>query len=77
MPKEQCITDTHQARVVEDILENWDVLSQANKFHAILATNSIAEAIDYYRRLKVAKPDQNITLLTLMLIMMAAAVGHI
>ena len=63
VPKEQYITDTHQARVVEDILENWDVLSQANKFHAILATNSIAEAIDYYRRLKVAKPDLKISAL--------------
>tara|TARA_Y100000296_G_C5179598_1_gene262666 strand:+ start:12402 stop:16208 length:3807 start_codon:yes stop_codon:yes gene_type:complete len=63
VPKEQYITDTHQAKVVEDILQNWDVLSQANKFHAILATNSIAEAIDYYRRLKVARPELKISAL--------------
>lgn len=63
VPKEQYITDTHQARVVEDIVRNWDALSRANKFHAILATNSIAEAIDYYRRLKVAKPDLKISAL--------------
>ena len=63
VPKEQYLTDTHQAKVVEDILQNWDVLSQANKFHAILATNSIAEAIDYYRRLKVAKPELKISAL--------------
>ena len=33
-------------------MKNWDTLSQGNQFHAILATNSIPEAIDYYRRLK-------------------------
>ena len=63
VPKEQYLTDTHQAKVVEDILQSWDVLSQANKFHAILATNSIAEAIDYYRLLKVAKPELKISAL--------------
>ncbi|MDN3488539.1 MULTISPECIES: HsdR family type I site-specific deoxyribonuclease [Pseudoalteromonas] len=56
VPKDQYLTDAHQEKVVSDILDKWDVLSQANKFHAILATNSIAEAIDYYRRLKAAKP---------------------
>lgn len=63
VPKEQYLTDDHQEKVVEDILQSWDVLSQANKFHAILATNSIAEAIDYYRRLKVAKPELKISAL--------------
>lgn len=63
IPKEQYLTDAHQQNVVEDILQNWDVLSQANKFHAILATNSIAEAIDYYRRLKAAKPELKISAL--------------
>lgn len=63
IPKEQYLTDTHQEQVVKDILENWDVLSQANKFHAILATDSIAEAIDYYRRLKSAKPELKISAL--------------
>lgn len=63
LPKEQYLTDDHQEKVVEDILQSWTVLSQANKFHAILATSSIAEAIDYYRRLKVAKPDLKISAL--------------
>ena len=63
VPKEQYLTDAHQEKVVEDILQSWDVLSQANKFHAILATNSIAEAIDYYRRLKAAKPELKISAL--------------
>ncbi|CNJ12004.1 HsdR family type I site-specific deoxyribonuclease [Yersinia aldovae] len=63
VPKEQYLTAEHQEKVVEDILAEWDVLSQANKFHAILATNSIAEAIDYYRRLKAAKPELKISAL--------------
>ncbi|NPD42528.1 type I restriction endonuclease subunit R, EcoR124 family [Providencia stuartii] len=63
VPKIQYLTDTHQEKVVSDILDKWDVLSQGNKFHAILATNSIAEAIDYYRRLKAAKPELKISAL--------------
>ncbi|RJL23785.1 type I restriction endonuclease subunit R [Pectobacterium polaris] len=63
VPKSQYLSETHQAKVVEDILHKWDVLSQGNKFHAILATNSIAEAIDYYRRLKAAKPELKVSAL--------------
>ncbi|EON3357538.1 type I restriction endonuclease subunit R [Yersinia enterocolitica] len=63
VPKEQYLTADHQEKVVQDILAEWDVLSQANKFHAILATNSIAEAIDYYRRLKAAKPELKVSAL--------------
>lgn len=63
VPKSQYLSDTHQTKVVEDILHKWDVLSQGNKFHAILATNSIAEAIDYYRHLKAAKPELKLSAL--------------
>lgn len=63
VPKSQYLSETHQTKVVEDILHKWDVLSQSNKFHAILATNSIAEAIDYYRHLKAAKPELKISAL--------------
>lgn len=63
VPKTQYLTGTHQEKVVADIIDKWDVLSQGNKFHAILATNSIAEAIDYYRRLKAAKPGLKISAL--------------
>ncbi|MDV6340159.1 HsdR family type I site-specific deoxyribonuclease [Nitrosomonas sp. Is24] len=52
----------HQEKVVEDIWEHWVTLSQNGKFHAILATSSIKEAIEYYRLLK-AKCDLNITAL--------------
>lgn len=63
VPNKQYLTADHQEKVVEDILAGWDVLSQANKFHAILATSSIAEAIDYYRRLKAAKPELKLSAL--------------
>ena len=53
----------HQEKVIEDILENWLVLSQANKFHAIFATSSISEAIEYYRLIKKLKPELKITAL--------------
>lgn len=63
VPKEQYLTDAHQEKVVSDIIDKWDVLSQGNKFHAIFATSSIAEAIDYYRRLKAAKPELKVSAL--------------
>ena len=63
IPKSQYLTDAHQEKVVSDILDKWNVLSQGNKFHAIFATDSIAEAIDYYRRLKAAKPELKVSAL--------------
>lgn len=63
IPKSQYLTDAHQEKVVSDILDKWDVLSQGSKFHAILATHSIAEAIDYYRRLKKANPELKVSAL--------------
>lgn len=47
--------DEHREAVVEDILNNWLDLSKMNKYHAILATNSIPEAIKYYKLLKEKK----------------------
>ena len=63
LPKSQYTREAHQAKVVEDILENWTNLSQNNKFHAIFATSSIPEAIAYYQRLKKAAPALKITAL--------------
>lgn len=40
--------DTHRSAVVKDILEQFPILSAGSKFHAILATSSIKEAIAYY-----------------------------
>ena len=63
IPKSQYLSNEHQEKVVSDILDKWDMRSQGNKFHAILATSSIAEAIDYYRRLKAAKPELKVSAL--------------
>lgn len=63
IPKSQYERTEHQEKVVEDILNNWIVLSRNNKFHAIFATSSINEAIAYYRLIKRLKPTLKITAL--------------
>ncbi len=52
LPNSQYRRTEHREKVVEDIIENFPVLSAGGKFHAILATSSIPEAIEYYRLLK-------------------------
>lgn len=52
LPNSQYRTETHQSMVVKDIAENWGTHSLYGKFHAIFATSSIPEAIEYYRRFK-------------------------
>lgn len=63
LPESQYLTEEHKQKVVEDIAENWITLSRNNKFHAIFATSSICEAIEYYRLLKAAMPQLKITCL--------------
>ena len=53
----------HQEKVVENILENFQVLSHNGKFHAIFATSSIHEAIEYYRLFKEKNTNLKITAL--------------
>ena len=47
----------HEWQVIDDIKEQFPVLSRGGKFHAILATSSIPEAVSYYRRLKERAPE--------------------
>jgi type I restriction enzyme R subunit len=63
LPKSQYTCDEHRERVVADILENWTTLSHAGRFHALFATSSIPEAIQYYRLIKQMKPDLKISAL--------------
>lgn len=63
LPKSQYQRPEHQSAVVSDILANWLSLSQAGKFHALFATDSIIEAIEYYRRIKSQNPTLKITAL--------------
>lgn len=55
--------EEHTKTVVKDILDNWVRLSHNSKFHAIFATNSIPEAINYYRLIKEMKPSLKVTAL--------------
>lgn len=63
IPGVQYATEEHTKMVVKDILENWVTLSHNSKFHAIFATSSIPEAINYYRLFKEMKPQLKVTAL--------------
>ena len=49
VPVSQFETESYRRSVVEDILDNWVVRSSNSLFHAIFATSSIPEAIEYYK----------------------------
>lgn len=53
----------HFRMVFEDIVEGWTTLSHGGKFHAILATSSIPEAITYYRMFRDEAPHLRVTAL--------------
>ena len=51
----------HHMAVVHKIVEERPMLSHHGKFHAILATKNIPEAIEYYRIFKQYYPEYNVT----------------
>lgn len=59
--KEAWQTEKYRSAVVTDIMENWLTLSRNNKFHAIFATSSIPEAIQYYKLFREKYPDFKVT----------------
>lgn len=63
VPGAQYRREEHQRAVVKDIADNWVTLSRDSKFHAIFATSSITEAIQYYRLMKTQCPQLKITAL--------------
>ncbi|WP_104472744.1 type I restriction endonuclease subunit R [Acinetobacter indicus] len=63
LPTSQYHRTEHRNKVVEDIKDNWVQYSQNNKFHAMFATSSIPEAIEYYRLVKKAMPKLKVTAL--------------
>ncbi len=63
IPNSQYEREQHQNMVVQDIKDNWVTLSHNGKFHAIFATASIPEAIQYYQLIKIAIPDLKVTAL--------------
>lgn len=64
VPKEQysegILGERHRTAVVNDILSKWESRSYLSKFHAILATSSIKEAIKYYSEFKKQIKEKDI-----------------
>lgn len=56
LPNSQYAISEHRNKVIEDIADKWFDLSRGSKFHAILATSSIPEAIEYYHLFKEKLP---------------------
>ena len=55
------ISEAHHMAVMNKIVEERPMLSHSGKFHAILATKSIPEAIEYYHLFKEHYPEYNVT----------------
>lgn len=52
VPSSQYKTKEHHDAVIKDILDGFITLSKNKKYHAILATSSINEAIEYYYKMR-------------------------
>ena len=63
IPNVQYQTPEHVNAVIDDMLENWPRLSQGKKYHAIFATSSIPEAVNYYRLIKARNSGLKLTAL--------------
>lgn len=63
VPNVQYQTPEHVNAVIKDMLENWQRLSQGKKYHAIFATGSIPEAVNYYRLIKAKNSGLKLTAL--------------
>lgn len=55
------VSEQHHLAVMNKIVEERPMLSHNGKFHAILATKNIPEAIEYYRLFKEHFPEYNVT----------------
>ena len=63
VPNAQYETAEHVGAVIDDMLENWQRLSQSKKYHALFATSSIPEAVNYYRLIKARNSGLKLTAL--------------
>lgn len=53
--------EKHENAVVKNVIDNWMIRSVDSKFHALLATSSIPEAIRYYKTFKNHNSNLKIT----------------
>lgn len=66
LPGKQYDNDEHRKRVVENILTNYKTIAfgeNGTLFHGILATESIQEAYEYWKLLKINELDLHVTAL--------------
>ena len=63
VPNVQYQESEHVNAVIGDMLENWQRLSQGKKYHALFATSSIPEAVNYYRLIKAKNSGLKLTAL--------------
>ena len=63
VPESQYTCEKHKNAVIDDILKYWPIRSVGGRFHAILATCSIPDAVEYYRLFKQRQCDLKITAL--------------
>ena len=63
LPTNQYDRIEHRQKVIDDILKHWKRFSRNDKFHGILATHSIPEAVEYYRLFKQQAQDLKVTAL--------------
>lgn len=61
LPSSQYDRQEHREAVVENIIDGFTLQSRNRKYHAILATSSIAEAVEYYIILREKAPELNVT----------------
>ena len=60
LPKKLYQSEAHHQAVAKDIVDSRQTLSKSGKFHAILATKNIPEAIAYYKIFKEQYPSLNV-----------------
>lgn len=60
LPKQLYQQDIHHQAVAADIVSKFDRMSKNRKFHAILATKNIPEAIAYYNLFKAQYSSMNV-----------------
>lgn len=61
IPKSQYEDELYQKAVIDDVLKHWMSLSHGGLFHAIFATSSIPEAVQYYRLFRSMAPQLRVT----------------
>ncbi len=61
LPPTQYDRPEHRERVVDNIIKRFTLLSRNRKYHAILATSRIEEAVEYFKLLRAKAPQLNIT----------------